>query len=258
MHLRTDEIIRIDVDYSTGSIPPPYAFGYKLRLVFEKKFVNVSFDMTYTDREELTEEEILDEGFTLEDDFKWTGELPLIWEQELRKIYGKTNWPNNQTKAESEEPFLKIMAKDKHDKTYRAVPANKEEWEYLLQELIQAIYEVSKKEAPMHLTFLDISADKSRYQSEIKVYFSTRTALMRYTEDGKTSERTIDWKELKSKLKTIFIPDYDYEQAIEADPSKAGKYISLGDGVWHILGKGAINPHEGVDVLPQVEKAFRN
>ena len=69
MHLKTDDIIRLELDYDSGTLPPPFSHTFKLRIGFAKNFINTQFDIQYTDRDEITEEEIYGEGFTLDDNY---------------------------------------------------------------------------------------------------------------------------------------------------------------------------------------------
>ena len=151
MHLKTEDIIRLGIEFDPGVIPPPFSHTYKIKTGFEKDFVNTQFDITYTDREELSEEEIYDEGFTPDDDYSYKGELPKVWEAPFKALYSKTTWADK--KVLDENGGIKILAKDRHGKIVRGIPINNQDWQYLAQEFIQAIYEINKKEAPLTLQY---------------------------------------------------------------------------------------------------------
>jgi hypothetical protein len=55
-------------------------------------------------------------------------------------------------------------------------PINQTDWEYFLQELIQAIYETSQKEAPFHLEYRRIDKDKNVKNFELNLYYAKRQA----------------------------------------------------------------------------------
>lgn len=56
---------KIIAQYQTIQLPPPYSFDYQLIISPKADGLEVDFKLHYTDRDELSEEEILDEGFTM-------------------------------------------------------------------------------------------------------------------------------------------------------------------------------------------------
>ncbi len=251
MHLKTEDIIRIEIDYDSGSIPPPFSHHFKLRLSFEKNFLNTSLDMHYTHREELSDEEILDEGFTLEDDHHWVGELHHAWVNPIKKCYIDSKWSNK--KLEEDEGGIKVLAKDSHGKISRTVPLNQDDWKYLAQDIIQAIFETSKKEAPLIVNFIKVEKEASLDISLI-MKFSNRKAIG--TINGK--EKELDWEKTKGLLTNVFLPDYDYDKAKEQKPTKRGIYIECGDGFWHEFGNGIYNIDSSYDAVSKIKEGFLN
>ncbi|KEO74591.1 hypothetical protein [Anditalea andensis] len=251
MHLKTDDIIRLEIEFDSGSIPPPFSHTYKIKTGFEKDFVNTQFDITYTEREELSEDEIYEEGFTPEDDYSFKGELPKIWESPFKTLYGKTNWSNK--KNLDENGGIKILAKDKHGKIVRGIPSNPEEWQYLAQEFIQGIYEINQKEAPLTLQYYVNDSQEGELFYELTVKFSVRKIELSI--NGKSIN--VSWESVKALLGFVFLPDYDYDQAQEKKPNKRGHYIHLGDGFWHEFGKGIINIDDTFDATSKIKSEFR-
>lgn len=249
MHLKSDDIIRLELDYTTGDIPPPFNHVYKLKLSFERNFVNTQFEIQYLHREELSEAEILNEGFTLDDDYKFVGEIPKLWEIPFKKLYAQTKWSNQ--KQLGDEGGVKILAKDIHGKLVRSIPGNQTEWQYLAQEFIQAIYEVSKREAPLTIRYKSISSDHV-WMYEMTVKFATRKIDLRLN----GSPLPMEWEEAKELLSNIYLPDYDYEIAKASEPTKRGTYMDVGDGLWHDFSQGIYNLDEGFDAKSQIMNAF--
>ncbi|HWV33270.1 MAG TPA: hypothetical protein VN038_26610, partial [Dyadobacter sp.] len=65
-------------------VPAPFAHFYTLKMDIQSaEDLRVDFDIVYNDREELTEDEIFDEGFSTDDDYKWKGSLPAVWISEF-------------------------------------------------------------------------------------------------------------------------------------------------------------------------------
>ena len=141
MHLRTEDLTRIEIEYDSGVMPPPYSHIFKLKIGFGKNFLDTQLDLVYTDREEITEDEILNEGFSVDDDFHFQGEIPKVWEKPLRDLYAKSKWSN---KKLDEEGGIKLLAKDSQGQIVRTIPLNQEEWQFLSQDYIQAIYEITQ------------------------------------------------------------------------------------------------------------------
>ena len=249
MHLKTEDLTRIEIDFDSGSIPPPFSHTFKLKISFEKTFLNIQLDLEYTHREDMGDEEILDEGFTLEDNYNYVGELHQAWEKPMKNLYVSSKWSNK--KLDNDEGGVRLLAKDLHGKITRTVPLNQEEWQYMAQEIIQAIYETSKKEAPLIINFLKIAHEET-LEIALTMRFSVRKALA--TINGK--EKELNWEKTKELLSFVFLPDYDYDQAREGKPTKRGIFIDCGDGLWHEFGKGIYNIDSSYDAVSKIIEGF--
>ncbi|WP_114750750.1 hypothetical protein [Pleomorphovibrio marinus] len=249
MHIKSEDIIRLEIEFHSGEIPAPYSHQFKIKLVFGKNFINTQFDINYLDREELSEEEILNEGFSLNDDFSFVGELPKIWEPVLKNLYSNSKWSHQ--KMLDDQGGIKVLAKDKHGKIVRSIALNPKEWHYYSQELIQAIYEISKKEAPLQIRYKQVTHNKTMLY-ELTFKFATRKFV--FCCNG--AEQILEWQEAKDLLACIFLPDYDYGTATSSEPTKEGNYIDCGDGFWHEFGEGLINLDEGFDAKKKIQEEF--
>jgi hypothetical protein len=250
MHLKSDDIIRLEIEYDSGTIPPPFSHTFKLKIGFEKDFLNTRLDLQYTDRDEVTEEEIYDEGFTLNDDYNFIGEIPGVWEKPFKTLYSQSKW-SNKTPLE-EEGGIKLLAKDIHGKISRTIPTNHQEWLYLAQEYIQAIYEISKKEAPLTVRYRHVNKQGQITDYELTVKFSVRKIELLI--NGKP--QPAGWEETRPLLSYIYLPDYNYELAKEKPSAKRGAYIDCGDGFWHEFGKGVINIDDSFDAASKIKDEF--
>ncbi|GEO20952.1 hypothetical protein [Cyclobacterium qasimii] len=249
MHLKSDDIIRLEIDFITGEVPPPFSHIFKLKLSFSKNFVNTQFDIQYTDRESLSPEEIIDEGFTMADDYGYKGEIPKLWEGIFKKLYSASKWSNLKTLGES--GGIKLLAKDVHGKMIRDIPLNQEDWYFTCQDFIQAIYEISKKEAPMQIRYLEIKKDKKTLV-DLVYKFSIRKVVLNV--NGK--EKEMDWESGRDLASLVFIPDYDYDLAMEEEPEKNGQYLDCGDGLWHEFEKGIINLDPSFDAKKKITQTL--
>lgn len=250
MNLKTDDIIRLELDYDSGLLPPPFSHHFKLRISFEKDFLNTQYDIHYTDRDEITEEEIYDEGFSLNDDYSFIGELPKVWEKPFKILYSQSKWS---TKTSLDENGgIKVLAKDIHGKISRGIPNNQQDWLYLAQEYIQAVYEIDQKEAPLTIRYREVENEGVVTDYTLTVRFAVRKIDL-YVDDV---AKEAGWEETKPLLSYVYLPDYNYDLAKENPPVKKGSYLDIGDGFWHEFGKGIINIDDSFDAVSRIRQEF--
>jgi hypothetical protein len=235
------------LEYDSGIIPPPYSHVFRLSLDWSKGDLYVELDLHYTDREDLTQDEILDEGFTQNDDYSYKGLLNSIWIKNIKAEFEKSKWSGKSL----EEGGISINPVENGKETKAKIPANQEEWQLTAQDLIQAIYETTKKEVPLTVHYRQVDNETSR-NSSITIHFSTREVL--FDLDGKS--RAINWEYAIQLMKLIFTPDYNYEIAKTESGKKRGAYIECGDGYWHELGKGVINIDPSYDAVSKIREGF--
>lgn len=235
------------LEYDSGIVPPPYSHVFRLALDWSKGPLTVALDLHYTEREELSEEEILDEGFTPNDDYSHKGVLDLVWVKPLQQLYDKTKWSNK----DIEDGGITVSPIEKGKDEGVKIPSNQEEWQLMAQDLIQAIYETVKKEAPLQVHYRLVEGD-SITDCKATVHFSNRQVI--FEKNGAT--RTINWEYAIQLMKLVFTPDYHYEMAKEEPGRKRGAYIDCGDGYWHELGKGVVNIDPSFDAVGKIKSGF--
>ncbi|MFO7826214.1 MAG: hypothetical protein R6V72_19925 [Cyclobacterium sp.] len=250
MHLKSDDITRLEIEYITGEVPPPFSHVFKLKMSFGKNFVNTQFDIQYTGRENLNPEEITDEGFTMADDYSYKGEIPNLWENIFKKLYSSSKWSNQ--KALGDKGGIKILAKDIHGKITRDIPLNQDEWYLTCQDFIQAIYEISKKEAPLCIRYKSIHPSQ-----EINIDLLFRFSIRKVEAKVNNQVKSMEWEKGRDLASLIFIPDYDYGLAREEAPTQEGQYLDCGDGLWHNFETGIINLDEEFDAKEKIMEAFK-
>jgi hypothetical protein len=246
-----------EIKYETDSdTPAPFAHFYHIQSHFDaNNQVQINYQLRYLDRKSLTEEEILSEGFSLDDDFTWQGVLPLVWKDEIQHLIEKTTF---RTKASKEtDAFFEVVISEASGKKREGEPVNRTEWEYAAQELIQAIYETAKREMPLQLQYKKIHTDGSFLKLSLTLHFSNRQVeISQETQAGKPIQHTAEWPQLKDLLQKAYMPDYYQENAQPKEPKKAGTFIDSGDGLWYEFGSSVRNPSKKRDVLAEIEKIF--
>lgn len=238
---------------SAPVVPAPFSHFYTLELdILSQSEVKVDFSIQYTDRDELDEDDILDEGFTMDDDYSWKGSVPAIWISEFQNIFSSSKIIRQREEKEFED-FIEIeLVEDQ--KLVTVYPVDKERWNYFLQELMQAIFEASDREKPFELSFLTIEANKSNLV-ELRASFADKTFALK--KNGGSAEN-LNWTQLQKIMDTVYKAEFIEENATEVKPSKDGSYITAGDGLWYQMGVAVVEPTAKSKELPKIETMFQS
>ncbi len=239
---------QITILYETLIVPPPYSHTYQFVVTPVAEALQVQYQLRYTERDSISEEEIAEEGFTADDDYTWEGKLPSVWLSPLQKMLEQTTQLKSQLRS-GETNLIRLRVNDQTGTIHEGIPDNLEAWEYFLQELTQAVFEVSQKERPLEIHYREITAPKQVLQMAIKPSFSHRQLKIEIEEKGKRKEQSAEWRQLKPLLKAIFLPDYDASAASQKLPQQAGQYIDPGEGLWYQLGHSVNNPGKKYDAV---------
>lgn len=249
MKINKNNLSGIVLEYNSGIAPPPYSHVFRLSLDWSKGDLYVELELHYTDREDLTPDEIFDEGFTQNDDYSYKGLLNSTWIKTIQAEYEKSKWSGKSL----EEGGVSINPIENGRETKTKIPASQEEWQLIAQDLIQAIYETTKKEAPLTVRYRKVD-NEAVTNSAITIHFSSREVI--FDLDGKS--RNINWEYAIQLMKLIFTPDYNYEIAKTESGKKRGNYIECGDGYWHELGKGVVNIDSSYDAVSKIREGFES
>jgi hypothetical protein len=228
----------IEIRYQTAQvIPPPYAHFFTITLhSASDKRLQVDITMTYTDRDELDEDEITGEGFTTDDDFKWSGYLPSVWSQTVGDLVRKTHLKVfEEEKLSDNQDYFLVTIENEMPGKQSGTPSHRAEWQFLGQELIQATYEVSGKEKPFEVTYTEIDSGV-KTEAHLTASFSRREVRLETRHLNKSQSRALPWKELKSMMEIFYAVDYNSEEALTDLPRKSGRYLNLGTTEWYETG----------------------
>jgi hypothetical protein len=229
--MQIDSFKKVTFLYDTGPLPPPFCYKYQIAISsLDLESYEISIDLNYYDRDELSEDEIYDEGFTSDDNFQWKGHLPPTWVQEIINKLNSSNW-KKQISAKPGETGLMVKVESEQN-AEDLEPADLRSWEVFIQEIIQACFELSEREAPLYIIFMQINSDIDSRQLEITYSFAQRTVSLMTAEE---KNKTIGWPDGRKLLKYIYGIDYMPEEGSEKTPVGKGSYISPGDGLWYQL-----------------------
>lgn len=238
--MQITELNQLEIKFETADIlPPPFSHQILLTLDFKNDFIDTKFEIAYTYRDEISDEEILDEGFTGDEDLAWAGELSNAWKPAVLSILKETPDRPNQKALAEEQNFLEISING----NVLGNPKNQESWEYFLNELMQAVYETYGKELPFTVTFKKIESNKLTSIFGLTLHYTDRR-VEAYTDiDNLRNSRSISWEEAGELIGQIFIGDFIQEKALKKEPHSVGKFISIGDGLWYEFTKSVKNPN---------------
>lgn len=212
-------------------IPPPYAHAIEILAHNDPKGgFSYIFEISYLDRESLTEDEILEEGFSLNDDLQLKGTLPLAWKSAYDALLEKTK-KTYPTEIEDKEDFWEILTVDEP-----FYPKNTREWKIFLEEIRQAITEQNKLELPLSFQIKRIDQELTE---DFLVEGKFEERVFQITKkDGETKE--LEWIKLNNFLKDIFSGEFVYEKTSTKMPKRTGLFLNLGDEIWYEVGKSLL------------------
>jgi hypothetical protein len=236
---------------TSANTPPPHCFEYVLSLKPSFQYLQADLQLVYTHRDGLDIEEIEDEGFTTNDDYQWSGNLEKIWREKVEELLPKTTLTNHEPTDDNDYIAIEI-ADDKGDTS--GFPKKATEWQYLAQELLQAVFETSGKEKSFQFSILR-NTDTDSQELTLTASFRYRDVQLRRNENGTPKFRNYHWDELPTVMQTIYGPDYLSDQALPKKPLKElGTFLNFGDELWYELGKQVAEPNRSSNTLMPLRK----
>ncbi|VXD12057.1 hypothetical protein [Marinoscillum sp. 108] len=201
--------MKVKVSYQTLQLPPPLAFAYTLEMEFHEEEIKIQYDLEFLNRDEITLEEIEEEGFSENDDYSWTGTLGKAWVEDLYDDLLEVDLED-----ESEDFNIYLHMEISHDgQEDSGIAVMAEDWDYRLQEVIQAIYEKAGIEDKLKLKFIH-QANGERSFYELEGSFEHKTCQI--------NQKDISWDELHQLMSDVYTIDFEGESVEK--PS--------GDGLW--------------------------
>lgn len=230
-----------EVKYETPpALPPPYCYYYHIRARVTSRKPEVEFAWVYHNREELTAEEIQAEGFTTGDDFHWKGVLHPVWLSRFEQEISRTKAAN---RPGEDQPYLHITCQDKDRTVFEGEPQNLNQWEYFLQEFVQAIFETSGREAPLTIRLRRVSQTKEVSEAEVQVQFRDRKVVLLPDKPSSVIPDDLTaWESVSQTLQALYLLETDDEKASPDAPLRPGYFFEYGTGLWYEPGESAADP----------------
>ncbi|AQG79124.1 hypothetical protein [Spirosoma montaniterrae] len=216
------------------SLPAPYAYFYTLAAKPANTAVQIDFSITYPDRDDIDDDELLAEGFTRDDDFSWSGQLPNAWLQTLTELISKTQLRAvDEDALDEDDEFWDVMLEQNGQQRQTGRPTDTDGWQYSLQELIQAIYEKMGRERPFELTFLSQNGPNDSFERRVTASFADRSVLIRTMQNQRDEKSYRPWSALKRLMSEIYAHDYDPDESQPKRPRQPGQWLNLGTDEWY-------------------------
>lgn len=216
----------IKIEFKTLEVPAPFAHNYVLNLQIDQE-IEAQYEIAYKGREELSEAEIIEEGYTPDDDFKWAGKIDNSWKKSILDLadIAQQKESNQANEFSQTEISITITAEGKTEKT---VYYDEESLSYQIQEVVQALFETSKRELPLTIKFLLIEKGKKN-QFTATLSFATRGCSIF---KNNTFFKDLSWDEGSSLMSLIYQPDYLLDTT---KTKKDDLYISFEENAWFSL-----------------------
>ena len=216
---------KIQVDFTSQALPAPYAQQCSIVIELKEAHLQVKASLVYIDRENLTLEEIWEEGFSGEDDFHWEGNFTTPW---VTYLLGAIQEGEEGAAAQPGETIVVNIQSDLGSTTIK----NKKRWIYIMQEMLQSIYEADGLEAPLQLRYKRNDEEIETFEVSLMYFFKDLKVAITSTQGKKQKNISGDWMLCSQLLREIYIPDYLTEKAEELAEAP-GTYIDPGGGLWY-------------------------
>lgn len=226
----------LQIRYQTArSLPAPYAYFYTLSVkTVAANVLQVDLAITYPDREDIDDDELIAEGYTRDDDYAWSGRLPKAWWESLAALVRKTRLqPLNEDELDEEGDFWDIAIEPDNGNKASGKPTKPDDWQYLMQELIQATYEAQGRERPFELTYLNLSDPRNELELRMTASFVDRSVTLTTVENRREQTKTLPWSTLQHVMSQVYSYDYDPDDAQLKRPRRDGQWLNLGTEEWY-------------------------
>lgn len=203
--------------------------------------LHLDFKLHYLEREQLSSDEIEEAGFSGDDDYEWSGTLPVEWELPILKLVR-----NSELESQEEEHFCYLICEVPDQEKIQILEGfaiNGQEWGYLLQEIQQAVFELSGREKPLKIRFFH------GLEKEFEAHFASRTVVWKNAK--KTGK--MNWVSFTHFASQIYSLDFDETlKTSRPDKTKAKYWLDPGEGVWYPLPAGVNRNHKNKKTVDKI------
>lgn len=211
----------ITIEYHYLDVPAPFCYSKSLNISTTDTTLDIDYLLSYTDREDFSQDELQEEGFTGDDNESWKGTLHRNWMETLSTLLDS---PKGEKASSANECIVHV------DNVLIETYGNESRWDYFIQEITQAIYETATWEQPLSIRFCKKETDKAPIQ-KLTISFATKTAEL--NTGNKESIKTIDWATIQQLLKLYYLQEFREGDHTNKIPDQTGIYSDPSDGFWY-------------------------
>jgi hypothetical protein len=211
------------LSYSNILNPPPYLYKLDVHFDFTDQGVHVKYNKHFLNREDFSEEELEDEGFSLHDDVEINSALGKNWADYFKQLTIPSNWSLDKP-SENIGNTVSLLSPEEVEVQY----ATFNKIEYQLEEIYQAILETAQIEAPLslHLKKVHNGSDIT-----VELFWHFKDRLFEVITNNKKTNKT--WDEGQHLLAQFYEIDLA-ELPVYKKKLPEGKIcINPGDGLWY-------------------------
>jgi len=211
------------LSYSNILNPPPFLFKLDVHFEFKDSGVHVKYNKHFLNREDFSEDELEEEGFSLQDDVEIDSTLGENWATYFKQLKEHSDWS---TAEPSEKIGHTVSIYTSEEATVKYLTVNK--IEYQLEEILQGILENAKIEAPLSLHLKKVHNGS---ETAIELLWHFKDRLFEIIVNNKTILKT--WEEGQNLLAQFYEIDLA-ELSVYKKKLPEGKIcINPGDGLWY-------------------------
>jgi len=211
------------LSYSNILNPPPHLYKLDVHLDFTDQGVHVKYNKLFLNREDFSEEELEDEGFSLHDDIQIDSALSKNWAAYFKQLTDLSKWSNDKP-SENIGNTLSLYTSD--DASVKYFTVNK--IEYLLEEIYQAILESAKIEAPLSLHLKKV---QNGSETALELIWHFKDRLFEVVTNNKKTGKT--WEEGQQLLGLFYETDLAELPVYKKKLPEGSICINPGDGLWY-------------------------
>ncbi|NQZ75677.1 MAG: hypothetical protein HRT61_06130 [Ekhidna sp.] len=205
----------LTISYQTQHLPPPQAYAAVMEIDVTNEIIEANLSIEYINRDSLTLDEIIAEGYTKDDNYQWKGTLSSAWSDDIFELASL-----NQGKEPHSEIYLHLSK----EQNQGGFPKDIKKADHIFHEILQAILETDSIEKPLTL--------KMKLNEEIETFhwkFSTREFI-------RNDRQFNDWSLGRKFMNLVFSLNFEQLKPIKK-PQNGTVEI---EGLWYPLPKKII------------------
>jgi hypothetical protein len=216
--------------FSNINTPPPYLYELVVNFTIDKDKVQILYTKTFLDRDQFTDEELEEEGFSTNDDSQIEAELQGEWLNYFKSLISNPNWSSTDTSLEDfNNNYISLTQADNSPQHLILNGI-----EYQLEEILQALVESLEIEAPLSIIFRQ---NKAKVIVDTELYWSFKNRAFEIRKPTGSVKTT--WEEGQKMLSVFYETDLSEQQVYKKQVPENVICINPGDGLWYQTPKSA-------------------